>query len=335
MKKIYLILAVFSIFLYSCEGIQTEQYELDEKFKEQILPSEPFELDLKPLITDFRGELFGERDVTASGSYTGFKSLDSFGELIYCNDDGTIMWFDYEKESLYRLNSLNQKTKICPQEGCRNDIEDICGHVPIYQLVFSDGFLYFTVSRFTETVYVYRYNIDNHEYEKLMEFHGVNFGNLALNGRYLYVQTCNYERHISGIMRPDNRVDLTITRIDLFTETAVVIYSNFSNPDDLDMIGELCDWRCVDNRIIMPKIVEEQIWVDNDTGWKLLQIYSTINITTIDMRNIETLIEMEEEKIMLFVFGGNLELYDNEIYFSTFDNGFGSEQEDSFRKKSG
>ena len=314
MKKICLIFVFVSIFLYSCGESQITQYEFDDYY------SELFALDLQPFITGFRGELFGERDVTAGGNYTGFEKLDLFGTLIYCNDDGTIIWGDSEKEAIYRLDSQNKKTKICPHEDCRNDIENICGHVPIYQLIFSDGFLYFAVGRLDKTVHVFRYNVDKYEYEKLMEFENVSFSNLALNSRYLYVQTYNREVHISDMIRPDDRVDLTITRIDLFTETAVVIYSNFSNPDDLDSIGELNDWRFADNRIFMPKITEEKIWVDNDAGWLVLNTDSAISVTTVDMRNIESLIEIEGEKIML-AFGGSLELYDDEIYFTTGESG--------------
>ena len=314
MKKILFILA-FVFLLTSCIKETPENHEVDE---ENIY-------NITPIITGFDGGLFADTNITADGYYTGYEKLNIFGasNVIYCNDDNSVIWRDYTKEAIYRLNPYNeQKEKICHVEECRNNIEDKCGHTPVYELIYSNGFLYFTVSDGEKNIFIFRYDTDKHEYEKLIEFQNVNFCVSTLNGRYLYIETYNIELPVSGIMRPDNRVDFTITRIDLFTETAVVIYSDLKNPDDFDKIGELRDWRFIDNLIIMPKLNEEKI-IDNETKeWIILKTGSVINISTIDMRNFKTPenMEMENENIM-FAFGGDLKIYNGEIYFSTAEKG--------------
>jgi len=257
MKKMYLILAVVLIFLNSCNGTQTEQHEFDGQFENQ--PAlEPFGYNLEPRINGFYGVLFGERDVTAGRNYTGFERLDSFGGLIYCNNDRAIMRIDHGKQAVYRLDSQNPREKICPREDCRNDIDGVCGHIPVYELIYSDGFLYFSVSE-TNGVSVYRYDIDSHEYEKLMEFQDIGYISIALNGRYLYARIYNWEKSVlSGINPNFYKADIMITRIDLSAETAVVVCSDIINPDDYDKIAydELKDWRFIDHRIIMPQIMK-------------------------------------------------------------------------------
>ena len=314
MKRLLLIILIAVLILSSCYQDFVE-FPFDETFEDWS--------KLEPVIKDFDGDFFADRNITADGLYTGCEKLNVFGDMLHCNDNGSTIWFDRNNCGLYRLNYKGQKEKICPEENCRNNINGECNHMQIYGYIYSDGYLYFTITDFSSddnSVFVFRYDTDIYEYEKLLEIQNARFGNLALNGRYLYAQTYNIERHISDIIRPDNRVDFTITRIDLFTETAVVVYSDLKNPDDFDKIGELNNWRFIDSRIIMPKIDEEKI-LDNETKeWIILKTGSSINISTIDMLNFNTLIEMENENI-LFAFGGDLKLYNGEIYFSTSENG--------------
>lgn len=319
MKNLLFIL-IFILLFSSCMSEQTEQqYESNIESDEQL----NYWTGLEPVINGFHGELFGDTNITADGYYTGYEKLSSFGYMIYCNDNGAIIWRDDEKNAIYRLDSRNRKEKICPHKDCRNDIESACEHVPIYELIYSNGVLYFTVNEATG-VFVYRYDIEKHEIEKLMKIQGVSSSALALNGRYLYALTYNWdptEMYIAEYYFKQ-KYEFTITRIDLFTENATVIYSDLTSPDDFDKIGELKDWRFVDNWIITPKINEEKIW-DKEVfpaRWKILRIGSSINITTFDMNNFETLLEMEEEKIMLG-FGGDLQLYNGEIYFTTDESG--------------
>ena len=279
-------------------------------------------INLEAVITKFDGELFGDANITAG--YTGFERLNVLGVtgIIHCNDNDTIIWRDYNKEAIYRLTHKGEKEKICPLEQCRNALEVECGHMPNSELAYSDGVLYFARGgTYRENnICVFEYDIDKHEYRKLINFQGVQLGVFALNGRYLYVETYNDEPPITGFRIPDNRVDFSITRIDLFTETAVVVYADLKNPDNLDKIGELINWRFIDNKIIMPKIDKEQIFNNETRGWITLKTTSMINITTVDMRSFETLLEMESENI-LFGFGGDAKLYDGEIYFSTLESG--------------
>ena len=322
MKKLLLFLAfVLILMLSSCDA---EQPDDDEDEKDVIAEKDDYwgQLsNLEAVITKFDGELFGDANITAG--YTGFERLNVFGAtgIIHCNDNDTIIWRDYNKEAIYRLTRKGEKEKICPLEQCRNALEAECRHMPNSDLVYSDGILYFTLSNYHErNTSVFEYDIDKHEYRKLINFQDVHFCVLALNGRYLYVETYNDEQLITEVRRPDNRVDFSITRIDLFTETAVVVYSDLKNPDNFDKIGELINWRFIDNKIIMPKIDKDQIFNNETKGWITLKTTSMINITTVDMRSFETLLEMESENI-LFAFGGDVKLYDGEIYFSTLESG--------------
>lgn len=325
MKSNGLLFVLAIIFLFaSCAGEQGENYGFDEE-DGYLAQLNRHLFGLEPLIADFGGELFGDPNVTADGRYTGFERLDSLGwanTMIYCGDDGAVMWVDYEKEAVYRLNARDQKEKICPVEECRSDAGSFCGHMPMYDLVYSDGFLYFAIGFFYDenAVFAFKYDIDVYEYEKLAEFWGVSYCSLALFGRYLYVETYNDKPHASGVIRPDNRVDFTIARIDLFTQSAAVVYSDLKNPGDFGKIGELRDWRFVGNRIIMPKIDEDKILDKETKEWIILKTGSSVNATTIDMRNFKTLAEMEGENIM-FAFGGGAQLYGGEIYLSTAEAG--------------
>jgi hypothetical protein len=248
--------------------------------------------------------------------------------MIYCNDNNSIIWRDYGKEAVYRLFVFGQKEKICPKQDCRNNIDDKCGHVPIYELIYSEGVLYFAINESISgkwLVYVYRYNLDTHEYEKLIEFQDMSDCNIALNGRYLYIQTYNwYSDARSGSKFQFNyKVDLIVTRIDLFTETAAVIYTSLRDENTLinnTASEELKNWRFIDNKIIMPANYDDRVYDPNLDGLRTVRTGSTISTGIIDMRNIETLIDMENEKIM-FAFGGDLELYNGEIYFSTSESG--------------
>ena len=319
MKKILFIL-IFVLAVCSCADTneQTERAEPDADIR---FDDNRF-LNLVPVIDGFHGELFSDADnITAGGYYSGFERLDRFGSMIYCNDDGAVIWSDVNG-TVFRLSPQGEKEKICPAQECRNEPYNKCAHIHLYNSVYSNGFLYFTVSDFNSAVY--RYNVENYELAKLIEFKNLQFCNLALNGRYLYIQTYNWaptdvyvsEYHLK------QKIDYTVTKIDLFTETAAVIYSDLLNLNDFEKIGELKDWRFIDSRIVMPKIDEEKIWdIDvHPARWQILRVGSSINTATLDMNNFETPLEMETERI-LFDFGGDLKIYDGEIYFAAAESG--------------
>jgi len=177
------------------------------------------------------------------------------------------------------------------------------------------------VSGIADSVLIFRYDIERHEFEKIIEIDGVTLAELALVGRYLYVQAYNWQSHVSGVRRPDNRVDFMIARIDLYSETAVVVYSDAANPDDFDKIGDVFDFKFIDNRIIMPVRITEKYWdseIGNFGDWQVLRTGVAINTSTVDMRSFENLIEIECESIRI---GGSVMLYDDEIYFANFYSG--------------
>jgi len=269
---------------------------------------------LAPVITNFDGELFGDRNVTMDGLYTGSVKLNIWGDILYCGDNGLILWFDKNNGSLYRLDYNEKKEKICPDEECRGKINDACRHLQIYSNIYSDGYLYFTYGGYDTTdvevkvfyneyetrqkviaegVFIYRYNIESREVEKLMEFQGITGCELALNGRYLYAMT--YALETSAATGGFFKTAFNITRIDLFRENAVIVYSDLMNRDDFDKISDAGDFRFIDDKIVMP------VNTENTSG---------INICTMDMHNIKKLIEFNGNENIT-----NIYLYAGDIYF--------------------
>ena len=313
MKKILLILFIAVLFLSSCDSRFVE-FPFDEDFEDWS--------GLEPIISDFNGELFGDKNITVDGYFTGCEKLGIFGDMLHCNDDGSVIWFDRNNGSLYRLNYKEQKEKICPKEDCRNNIDGECNHMQIFNYIYCNGLLYFTYSGYdtvdievykgffqyetrqkivSQGVFIYRYDIDKYKYEKLIEFQGITECEFALNGRYIYAQTYTWET--SSVQNDPitknpvrYKADFTITRIDLYQQNAVVVYSDLMNPDDFDKICDAKDFRFISDKIIMP--VNEDV---SKTG--------SINICNVDMQNIITLIEFENETIR------DLYLYENDIYF--------------------
>ncbi|MCL1858494.1 MAG: hypothetical protein FWF92_04600 [Oscillospiraceae bacterium] len=307
MKKILILLILAILFLNSCDSKFVE-FPFDEDFKDWS--------GLEPVIKNFDGELFGDKNITVDGYFAGCEKLGVFGDMLHCNDDGATIWFDKNNGSLYRLKYNGQKEKICPDEECRNNINGECNHMQIFNYIYNNGFLYFTYRGYdavevevykgffqyetrakiiSKGVFIYRYDIDKYEYEKLIEFQGIENCDLVLNGRYLYAQTYTWESS-SVIKDYVYKADFNITRIDLFQENAVVVYSDLMNREDFDKICDPKDFKFIGDKIIMP--------VNNDVSKK-----GSINICNVDMQHIITLIEFENEYIR------DLYLYGDDIYF--------------------
>jgi len=231
--------------------------------------------------------------------------------MIYYHGDGSVIWRDWKNGGLYKLNSRGEKTKICPDEECREDIDGECDHLHIGgNFIYSNGYLYFPYGGSgykTAGAFVYRFNLDICEYEKLIEFQGVSECELALNGRYLYAEVYNWDYTTYGVDAVMYKADLNIIRIDLSQEAAVVLYSDMTAPENADKISGAGDFLFADYRIIMP--------VNN---WSLgfiakgeQKLYgSMINICDIDMYDIATLIEFGDEETIR-----DLCIYENDIYF--------------------
>ena len=103
MKKSLFILLTVILVLTSCDSEKTVDYEPDEKFADW--------LKLEPVINGFYGELFDDNNITADGNYKGFERLSSIIPIIYCNDDNSVIWRDYDKEAIYRLYGFGHKKK--------------------------------------------------------------------------------------------------------------------------------------------------------------------------------------------------------------------------------
>ena len=305
-RRLLLVLAC-ALLLCACRGNGIDE---GDEFDGQIQPEEHVSVlfSLEPLIDGFHGELFGDRDITAGGYFTGFERLDWFGAMIYANDDSSIIWRDRDGD-IFRLDSRGSREQI---GGA-----DLGGNIIAEPLVYSNGYLYFARGN-PGGVYVFRYDIGGGGFAKIKGFRGVEIAELALAGRYLYVQAYNMQPHVSGVRRPDDRVDIIIARIDLYTLTAVVVYSHEASPEDFDRIGALHDLKFIDNRLIMPVRIQEKVWDAeiNPPDWRILRTGTAINITTVDMRNFETLIEIENEMIW-----SGIELYDGYIFFTTGESG--------------
>jgi len=120
---------------------------------------------------------------------------------------------------------------------------------------------------------------------------------IALNGRYLYVQTYNYiYTHYNEVVGIE---DLSVVRIDLFHENAVVVYSDLKNPVDKDKIAFANDFYFIGDKIVMP--------ISDFYSYK-----TVFNICNVDMQNIRVLFETEPGNIAN---GDNIYLYDEDIYY--------------------
>ena len=303
--KITFIIIILIFILSSCMQPFVE-FPFDEDFYDWSR--------LEPVIKDFDGELFADGDnITAGGLYSGSVRLGVFGDMLYCNDNGLTIWFDKLNGSLYRLNFNGEKEKLCTDSNCLNNTDGECFHIPFYNCLYSDGYLYFTHGDYDYTeveskvfgneyetrekiisqgVFVYRFDVDSCEYEKLIEFQGITECEIALNGRYLYAMTYMLGQDPESTLRYPKyiKTDFTVTRIDLFQENAVIVYSDLMNKDDFAKISDINKFRFIGDKIAMP-------------------VGGSINICNLDMRHIKTLIEFEDENI------GDLYLYADDIYF--------------------
>ena len=318
MKRVVLVLFAVILVLTSCRSNFVE-YPFDEIYDDWS--------GMEAVIKDFTGEFFGGGDITVNGLFTGCKRLNIIGDMIHCKDDGMTIWYDRTNGSLYRLyfnGQTEQKEKICPYEDCRNNMDGECFHISFYNCMYSDGILYFIYSGqntidveveywynkremrkkvVSQGVFIYRYDIYNDTLEKLIEFQDITECEMALNGRYMYVQTyaLTQSANSSGANPSYIKTDFVITRIDLLDENAVILYSDMANRDDFEKISEMKDFKFMNNKIVMPV---------NDTN-TFGKNKGIINICNMDIKNIAALIELEDEIIKY------LYLYENDIYFLT------------------
>ena len=186
-----------------------------------------------PAIKDYRGDPYSSPDITAGGYYTGSEPIAA-GAMIYCNDDSSVIYFDSETDSLMRLSYRRDKPeRLCVNEGCRNDLGAVCGHMPnfVSSGCYSDGVLY-GAQNYTSTdkkgrevqrSYIIRYDTLFETIDKLIEFEmgdeDACIHKIFASGKYLY-----------AVVSAEEMTQLTVVRVDLEEENACILYS-----DDKDM----------------------------------------------------------------------------------------------------
>ena len=172
------------------------------------------------------------------------KDINSFAEyedceilagrnIIYCNYNGSVIYYDGKKNSVMRLDSYDNAERLCIYEECRNNPGEYCGHMPNFVAdgCYSDGVLY-GVRQYLSTDkkgaknlknYIIRYDIDANTMDKLIEFKPVaedsfankNFGILysedMLNKEYILRLSCFDENYFYG-SNPDEVVFVLPTK---------------------------------------------------------------------------------------------------------------------------
>ena len=151
------------------------------------------------------------KDNNSFAEYTGCEILAG-RNIIYCNDDGSVIYYDGKKDSVIRLDIYDNAQRLCIYEECRNNPEEYCGHMPNFVTngCYADGVLY----GFREYVstnkkglkidknYIIRYDIDTNIMDKFIElkteedgaYINKNFGLIysedALNKEYISKLQC-------------------------------------------------------------------------------------------------------------------------------------------------
>lgn len=240
-RLLYLISSAVIIFtLNSCQNNKNQSEYYGEKwFSEPIIFGNIFYDDAEPLINGFNGEKFASRNITADGYYTGYTTLrsrmaniygrESFGEaadIIYCEDDGSIIWRNlygnFYQNGIVRMKKDGEVERLCVVEECRANLNAHCTHMNgFYQnMSYSDGILYLAVhnDHYDESSdryidphsYILMYDIQAHKIQKLIDDSGedkaIGFGLMNMNGRYIYLTDS------TGLIR-----------IDLYEENAVIL----------------------------------------------------------------------------------------------------------------
>ena len=186
----------------------------------------------KPVIKKHEGDPFASPDVTSDGFYSGFERLAE-NNLIYCNDDDSVIYFNDDSQSLTRLDANGKSERLCVHEECRVNPDEICGHMPEFIKTgsYSNGILY-GIRQYSTTnenypeinilnVYIIRYNTDSHVMDKLIEFK-MNDDNVYINKMMIY------GRYLYSWFSAEGMMDLSIVRIDLEEKNSCVVYSEDS-----------------------------------------------------------------------------------------------------------
>ena len=181
----------------------------------------------QPIIKEYKGDTFSDIYHSA-GEYAGCEYLAGHN-IIYCNDTGSLIYFDSEKNSVMRLNANDKAERLCIYEDCRSNSDKTCGHMPDFLSIgcYSDGVLYGAQSysstnkdgREIIKSYIIRYNIDENKMDKLIEFE---MGDEDAYIRNMFI----YSGYLYALVSSDDMTQLTVARIDFEKEEACKVYSD-------------------------------------------------------------------------------------------------------------
>jgi outer membrane protein assembly factor BamB len=202
---------------------------------------------MRPVIKNYKGDIYD-----ATGDYTGCEYLLA-RNLIYCNDNDSVIYFDSEKDAVIRLNSNGKAERLCIYEDCRNNPDELCGHMInfVSDGCYSDGVLYGAQSypyvdkkgRELLKSYVLRYDIDKNTMDKLIEFEmgdeSAYIHNMFICNGYLYaIYSAKTEVLRLGEI-VEEITQLTVARINLEKENACIVYADNINAGDREKIENL------------------------------------------------------------------------------------------------
>ena len=252
----------------------------------------------KPMIKKYSGDVYDSSFNTIIEESLGCEILAG-GNLIYCNDDGSVIYFDSEKNSIMRLDNEDRSERLCIYEECRNNLNERCGHMPnfISGGCYSDGVLYGVRqywSTYKESMkilksYVIRYDIYSNKMDKLIEFEmgddDVFIRRMEIDGSNLYVwYSAGYDEYLKKEAESlSEMLDLTVARIDLANKSAYIIYSE--NARDKEQAMKLT---CFHGGYIYGSFPTETITVPPH----MMPVSGTIYKCDSDMKSFNTVVDL-------------------------------------------
>ena len=202
---------------------------------------------MNPAIRKYDGDIYSDiYGSSAGGNFFAGCEILAGNNIIYCNDDDTVIYFDDEKDSVMRLGYGDKSERLCIYEDCRNNLNENCGHMPNFLIkgCYTNNVLYGVRSytfidkkgRTISNSYIIRYGTESNLLDKLIEFEmgdeSSHIHKMFANGRYLY-----------AVVSADDMTQLTVVRINLVNQDACIVYADEKDANDRDKIEELIYYR--------------------------------------------------------------------------------------------
>jgi hypothetical protein len=195
---------------------------------------------MNAVIKKYKGDIFSDIYHTA-GDETGCEYLVDHN-IIYCNDDGSVIYFDSEKDSIMRLDYEDKTERLCIYEDCRENLDKSCGHMIhfVSNGCYSEGVLYgaqsysYVDKKYGELLkcYILRYDIEKNKMDKLIEFEieeeNAYIHKMFISSGFLY-----------AVVSADDMAQLIVARIDLEKEVACIVYSDNKDLSNKEKIKKL------------------------------------------------------------------------------------------------